>query len=477
MMDLHEAAQALHAGLSGANVTFTSVRSDSRAVSAGDLFIALVGDKFDGHQFVAEAGKKGAVAAMINQDSELRTEDSGIPLLAVKDTRSSLGRLSGYWRGKFDIPLVAVTGSNGKTTVKELLAAILREHCASTQSSSPHPFPLSPGERGGGEGLLDPRSRVLATSGNLNNDIGVPLMLLQLRSQHRYAVIEMGMNHAGEIAYLTGLARPDVAVINNAAPAHIEFFPSVEAIARAKGEIFQSLGPDGSAVINADDAFAPLWRDLAKGRRIVEFGLNPGANVTAQYRLFAAGAQLRVRTPSGDTDVRLQVLGIHNVRNALAAAACAVALGIPNDAVARGLGVFAGMKGRLQRTPCLHGATLIDDTYNANPESVKAALAVLAVAGGKKVLVLGDMGELGARGVTLHQEIGEQARRAGIDALFTLGKLSAHAAGKFGTDGRHFERIEDLLAEVENLLAPDVTVLVKGSRFMQMERVVKSFEL
>lgn len=460
MMDLQEAVQALNAGPSGARVTFMGVSSDSRAVSAGDLFVALVGDKFDGHQFVAEAARKGAVAAMINKDSGLRAEDSGIPLLAVKDTRSSLGRLSGYWRSKFDIPLVAVTGSNGKTTVKEMLAAILREHCASTQSS-----------------VLDPQSCVLATTGNLNNDIGVPLMLLQLRSRHRYAVIEMGMNHVGEIAYLTGLARPDVAVISNAAPAHIEFFPSVEAIARAKGEIFQGLGPNGSAVINADDAFAPLWRDLAKGCRIVEFGLGPRINVTAQYRLDATGGQMRLHTPAGDTDVRLQVPGIHNVRNALAASACAIALGIANDAIAGGIGAFVGVKGRLQRKPCLHGASLVDDTYNANPESVRAALAVLAVADGKKLLVLGDMGELGERGVDLHEQIGDEARRAGVDVLFTLGELSAHAAKKFGPGGRHFERIEDLLAEVENLLAPDVTVLVKGSRFMQMERVVKSFEL
>jgi len=289
--------------------------------------------------------------------------------------------------------------------------------------------------------------------------------------------VEMGMNHAGEIRYLTRLAAPDVALVNNAGPAHFEFFGSVEAIARAKGEIFEGLQPAGTAVINADDHHASLWRALAGDRRVVEFGLSRPAAVSARYALRWLESEIVVRTPAGEAQAVLKAPGLHNVRNALAASAAAVALQVPAPAIARGLARYAGIKGRLQKKAGLNGATLIDDTYNANPESVRAAIAVLARAPGEKLLVLGDMGELGHNAPELHAEVGRYAREQGVGRLLTLGEASAHAARAFGAGARHFTRIEDLLAEAENALAPGVTALVKGSRFMQMERVVASFEM
>jgi UDP-N-acetylmuramoyl-tripeptide--D-alanyl-D-alanine ligase len=305
----------------------------------------------------------------------------------------------------------------------------------------------------------------------------MPLTLLGLRDTHRYAVIEMGMNHPGEIAYLTRVARPDVALVINAQAAHLAGLGTVEAVARAKGEIFEGLAANGVAVINADDDYAGLWRELAAGHRVIRFGLKQPAEVSACFKLQPFGSEIEIVTPSGKFAVTLPVPGEHNVRNALAAAAVAQALGVDNATVAAGLAKVAGVKGRLLKNPGLHGATLIDDTYNANPGSVRAAIAVLAGMSGKKVLVLGDMGELGENARAMHAEIGAAAKAAGIDLLFTLGDLSAAAALAFGAGGRHFEYIEDLLHDVENLLAPDVTVLVKGSRFMQMERVVRSFEV
>ncbi|HSA88830.1 MAG TPA: UDP-N-acetylmuramoyl-tripeptide--D-alanyl-D-alanine ligase [Burkholderiales bacterium] len=461
LMRLSEAARAIPAELRGEDRVFEAVSTDTRTLVPRTLFVALKGERFDGHDFLGEAASKHAAGALV-QKAESRIGESGLsdrlPLLVVEDTKKSLGTLAAYWRKKFSLPLVALTGSNGKTTVKEMLASILREACA---AQSP---------------VADSRSPVLATRGNLNNDIGVPLTLLELRPGHRYAVVEMGMNHAGEIRYLTRLAAPDVALINNAGPAHLEFFGSVEAIARAKGEIFEGLRPGGTAVINADDRHAGLWRSLAGDRRIVEFGIERPAAVSARYALRYLESEIVVRTPHGEAQAVLKAPGLHNVRNALAASAAAAALEVPAPAIARGLAGYAGFKGRLQRKTALHGATLLDDTYNANPESVRAAVAVLAQAPGGKLLVLGDMGELGAGGAQMHADIGTLARESGIERLLALGDLSAQAARAFGAGGRHFTRIEDLLAELENALAPDVTVLIKGSRFMQMERVVKRFE-
>jgi UDP-N-acetylmuramoyl-tripeptide--D-alanyl-D-alanine ligase len=459
MMRLSEAARAIPAELRGEDRIFDSVSTDTRTLAPQTLFVALKGERFDGHDFLAQAAAKCAAGALV-QDSEsgIRDAAGSLPLLVVENTRLALGTLAAYWRSKFSVPMVALTGSNGKTTVKEMLASILRE-AVRAESRIP-----------------DPESRVLATRGNLNNDIGVPLTLLELRSVHRHAVVEMGMNHAGEIRYLTRLATPDVALINNAGPAHLEFFGSIEDIARAKGEIFEGLRPGGTAVINADDRYAGLWRELARDRRIVEFGIERPAAVSARYALRYLESEIVVRTPHGEAQAVLKAPGLHNVRNALAASAAAAALEVPAPAIARGLAGYAGIKGRLQRKAALRGATLIDDTYNANPESVRAAVAVLAQAPGTRLLVLGDMGELGAGGARMHADIGTLARENGIERLLALGELAAHAARAFGPGGRHFTRIEDLLGEIENALAPDLTVLVKGSRFMQMERVIKSFE-
>ena len=457
MMRLSEAARAIPAELRGEDRAFDAVGTDTRALSPQALFVALTGDRYDGHDFIAQAVQRRAAGALV-QKSGLRVEDRGLsdrlPLLIVDDTRKSLGTLAAYWRNKFDMPLVALTGSNGKTTVKEMLASILREAC-STQSS-----------------ILDPQSCVLATRGNLNNDIGVPLTLLELNAGHRYAVIEMGMNHAGEIRTLARLAAPDVALINNAGTAHVEFLGSVEAVARAKGEIVEGLKPEGTAVINADDRYAGLWRELAGGRRVVDFGIERRAAVSATYQLRWLESEIVLKTPQGEARTVLKAPGLHNVRNALAASAAAVALKVPAPAIAKGLARFSGTKGRLQKKAGVHGATLIDDTYNANPDSARAAIAVLAQAPGKRLLVLGDMGELGPDAAEMHAEVGRCARESGVERLLTLGELSAHAARAFGPGARHYTRIEDLLAEIENALAPDVAVLIKGSRFMQMERVV-----
>ncbi|MHB1291181.1 MAG: UDP-N-acetylmuramoyl-tripeptide--D-alanyl-D-alanine ligase [Sulfuricella sp.] len=449
MLSLSAAAKALNAETSGADVTFSGVTTDSRAVAAGDLFVALKGERFDGHNYVKQVMVQGAVAALVERRDPAWGD---FPLLVVKDARLALGELAGHWRSRFTIPVAALTGSSGKTTVKEMIAAILRVQA----------------------GAAD---QVLATKGNLNNDIGMPLTLLGLRDTHRYAVIEMGMNHPGEIAYLSRIARPDVALIINAQAAHLAGLGTVEAVARAKGEIFEGLAANGTAVINADDLHAPLWQELAGAHRVIRFGLKQPAEVSASFKLQPLASEIEMVTPTGKFAVALPVPGEHNVRNALAAAAVAQALGVDNATVAAGLAKVASVKGRLQKNPCLHGATLIDDTYNANPGSVLAAIAVLAGMSGKKVLVLGDMGELGENARALHAEIGTAAKAAGIDLLFTLGDLSAAAAQAFGEGGRHFEYIEDLLHDIENRLAPDVTVLVKGSRFMQMERVVKSFEV
>ncbi|OGS91566.1 MAG: UDP-N-acetylmuramoyl-tripeptide--D-alanyl-D-alanine ligase [Gallionellales bacterium GWA2_60_18] len=447
MMLLSQAARALDVGMIGTDVRVEGVSSDTRKLRSGDLFVALRGENFDGCEFVVQAAAAGAAAALV-EERAAHAASATIPLLVVPDTRLALGRLAAWWRKQFDIPLAAITGSNGKTTVKEMLAAILREAA------------------GGDEG-------VLATRGNLNNDIGMPLTLLQLDAQHRYAVIEMGMNHPGEIDYLTRIASPDVALITNASGAHLEGLGSVEAVARAKGEIFAGMAEHGMAVINADDANAPLWRALAGTRPLLEFALDQPADVCGHWLPHGNGLQLSAQTPQGEFTVELQVPGAHNARNALAAIAAAVALSVPLETIVAGLQRFGGVAGRLQRKVARQGAVLIDDTYNANPASMRAAIDVLAQAGGKRVLVMGDMGELGDDAAALHAETGSEAKRAGIDKLYALGELTRNTVREFGAAARHFERIGDLLAALEQELDANTTLLVKGSRFMKMERVVE----
>jgi UDP-N-acetylmuramoyl-tripeptide--D-alanyl-D-alanine ligase len=446
MMSLTETAAVMHGQLDGPDADFDSVSTDSRSILPRQLFIALRGEKFDGARFAAETLEKGAAGVVVNHYGAPPVS----PAILVEDTRLALGKLAAHWRGRFSIPVAAITGSNGKTTVKEMLSAILSAET-------------------GDEG------RVLATKGNLNNDIGCPLTILKLRSRHRYAVLEMGMNHFGELAYLSHIAAPTVALVNNAQSAHVGFLGSVQAIAKAKGEIFQGLATDGVAIINADDPHAAMWYNMNTSRPIISFGFSSEAQVRGEMSCDETGVSLLIHLPAGLVTVHLQVPGEHNARNALAAAACALAMGVSTSAIESGLSAFTGVKGRLQARQGLHGALFIDDTYNANPDSAKAAIEVLGRRSGRKILVLGDMGELGDASESLHAQVGLAARQAGVDRLFALGDMSVSAARAFGAGARHYERIEELLADLENDLAPDATVLVKGSRFMKMERVVESF--
>jgi UDP-N-acetylmuramoyl-tripeptide--D-alanyl-D-alanine ligase len=448
MMTLRAAAEAMHGTLEGTDRAFDAVATDSRAMTAGALFFANKGERFDAVQFVPAALAAGAAAAVVPAGAALAAAG---PLIRVDDTRKALGRLAHAWRIRFDLPVVGITGSNGKTTVKDMVAAVLRTDCE-------HP------------------EAVLATEGNLNNDIGMPLTLLRLRDHHRYAVVEMGMNHAGEIRYLTGLARPGVALVTNAGTAHIGMLGSREAIAHAKGEIYEGLAADGCAVINADDAYAGLWRAQNAQRRVLDFALTAPAAITGTYAGHALESEIEIATPDGATRFRLQAPGEHNARNAVAAAATVYALGVGPAQIGAGLAAFRPPKGRMQRHAGAHGAVLIDDTYNANPESTLAAIAVLARLPGRRVLVLGDMGELGEETGDAHTRVGAAARAGGIDRLYTLGEAAAAAASAFGGPARHFRRIEDLLPALEPELEAGTTVLVKGSRFMQMERVVQSFK-
>lgn len=449
MMSIQEAALALCADWSGGNSVFTGVSTDSRTLKQGDLFIALSGEQFDGHRFISAAIERGAVAAMVSADAAIIPAKSGFGWIRVGDTRLGLGQLAAYWRRRFALPLIAVTGSNGKTTVKEMIAAIFR-HVFGQES-------------------------VLATTGNLNNDIGVPQMLLQLDARHVAAVIEMGMNHAGEIAYLSHLAAPTIAVITNAGTAHIEHLVTTEAIARAKGEIFEGLEAKGVAVINADDSHAPLWRQFAGNRQVVDFGLETTAAISARL-VDPSGDQWLLQLPDDKIEIALQVPGRHNVYNALAAAAAATAAGIGINSIAEGLCSFKGVPGRLQKKTGLHQSILIDDTYNANPDSMQAALNVLAEMPGKKILIMGDMGELGPDGAAFHYTIGQQAASSGIDILLALGESSRQAVAGFGRGAEHFSSLDSLLEKAKNCLDEHASILVKGSRFMRMERVVEQLQ-
>lgn len=438
-MDLLEMANALDGEVFGPGAVFTGVSTDTRLIQDGDLFVAIEGPNFDGHAFLGEALGNHAAAALVH-----RAVSSDLPRVQVRDTRAGLGALAEYWRGKFSCPVIAVTGSNGKTTVKEMIGAI-----------------------------LELEGRVLVSSGNLNNDIGLPLVLCRLRQEHQVAVLEMGMNHTGEIDYLTRIARPRVAVITNAAPAHLEGLGSVEAVAAAKAEIFNGLEQGGVAIINADDDFAPSWRRRVRSYNCITFGIEQPATVTLdRLEVSENSSRFTLYTPKGSGDLTLQLPGRHNVMNALAAAAAAIAVGADLQQIKAGLESMDPVSGRLQARPGLSGATVIDDTYNANPRSVTAALEVLEASPGTKILVIGDMKELGSRSEELHADVGEQARLAGVDRLYTLGALSRYAAEAFGNDARHFDDKDRLTAALVGALDARTTILVKGSRGMRMEEVV-----
>ena len=445
MMRLSEIATLFNAPMQGADVVFTSVGIDSRTIQPGQLFVAIAGENFDGHDFVQQALQQGAVAALVEKPSPAQ------PSVQVANTRLALGQMAQHWLSHFQVPIVALTGSNGKTTVKEMLAAILVAHTGDTE-------------------------QVLATQGNLNNDLGMPLTALRLRNQHRFAVLEMGMNHPGEIHYMSDLAKPDVALVNNVGSAHIGLLGSLQAIANAKGEIFDGLKQAGKAVINADDAFAQQWLKQTQSHTQITFALHQPADVTADYELHNTGSLMQLFTPVGQIEFSIQVPGLHNVANALAAASLALALDIPLSAIAQGLSQFNGVAGRLRHLPGIHHTSLIDDTYNANPSSMKAAIDVLAKQTGRRLMVMGDMAELGDMAVQLHREIGEYARQQGVNHLFTLGSLSQSASSGFGAGAQHFSELPDLLNVLHQQLQQGDVILIKGSRSARMERVTQALQ-
>jgi UDP-N-acetylmuramoyl-tripeptide--D-alanyl-D-alanine ligase len=446
MLMLSAAALILNGRQSGRDVEFTSVGTDSRSIMPGMLFVALKGERFDGHDYIEQVLAQGANCALVSRD--WAAAHPQLPLIGVADPRHALGQLAAHWRRQFHIPLIGITGSNGKTTVKEMCAAILRADFG--------------------------QHSVLATSGNFNNDIGLPLTLLKLHAPHHAAVIEMGMNHPGEIDALTHIARPTVALVNNAQRAHLAGLGTVADVARAKGEIFAGLQENGVAVINLDDPNALLWLEMNRARRCVSFGFAATADVHGVWKAQGNGGLLGLDTPLGSAEIQLQVPGEHNARNALAAVAACLAAGVPLAPIVRGLSNYGGMPGRLQQKRGHGGATVIDDSYNANPDSMRAALDVLAALPGRRIFVMGDMGEVGEMAGQLHDEIGGHAKSQGIELLFALGEKSVAAAHNFGDGGRHFDSVEKLAAALRPLMDKDTTVLVKGSRFMHMERVVEA---
>ena len=443
---MHASLNELLSVVPGATLTapasFSGVTTNSKTVEAGNLFVALRGERFDAHDFIADVAALGAAAVVV----ERLPDGLPIPALIVPDTRYALGQIAQLWRKRFTMPLIGVTGSNGKTTVKEMIAAIL-----SAAFGTDH---------------------FLATHGNLNNEIGVPLTLFNLNAQHRAAVVELGMNHPGEIARLTEIALPTVGVVNNAQREHQEFMASVAAVAAENGSVISGLSEEGCAVFPADDEFAPLWTSYAGSRRLITFALDKQASVTALWRATDFGSEITLNARGEQVSFVLSAAGQHNVRNALAACAATLAIGINLEIIARGLSAFTPVAGRLQKKQATNGAIVIDDTYNANPDSVRAAIDVLANAPAPRTLVLGDMGEVGSEGVAFHEEIGEYARARHIDQLFTVGELARHASRAFGRPARHFETMETLNEEVASV-PPGASVLVKGSRFMKMERVVQ----
>ncbi|MEQ8663072.1 MAG: UDP-N-acetylmuramoyl-tripeptide--D-alanyl-D-alanine ligase, partial [Gammaproteobacteria bacterium] len=437
---LASAARVLDATLHGADARFHGVSTDTRSLRAGELFVALSGPRFDAHDMLGAAAAAGAAGAVVRAP-----RDIALPQVVVPDPRRALGVLARDWRLRFGIPVLGVTGSAGKTTVKEMLGAILAE-----------------------------RWRTLVTRGNLNNDIGVPLTLFGLGPEHEAAVIEMGANRAGDIALLADIARPTVGLVTLCAPAHLEGFGDIDTVARTKGEIYSGLGADGIAIINAQDTYSSLWHEMATPRRVITFGAGGDVHA-ADIDSAGGGARFRLCTPVGARVVTINHRGRHNVDNALAAAAAACAAGLGLDEIAAGLAAAAPVAGRLLTREVSPRLTVIDDSYNANPTAMHAAIAVLAECPGTKWLVLGDMGELGAEAVRYHAEVGAAARAAGITRLYTLGPLATHAAREFGSGSAAFASdAAELIAALSGALAAageHVTVLVKGSRVMALERV------
>ncbi|VEF12761.1 UDP-N-acetylmuramoyl-tripeptide--D-alanyl-D-alanine ligase [Pseudomonas fluorescens] len=441
VLTLSELLNALDARLIGDDASFNGVSIDSRAIQPGQLFIALTGPRFDGHDYLNDVAGKGAVAALVEHE----VADSTLPQLLVKDTRQALGQLGALNRAAFTQPVAAVTGSSGKTTVKEMLASVLRT-----------------------------RGPVLATRGNLNNDLGVPLTLIELAPEHTSAVIELGASRLGEIAYTVGLTKPHVAILNNAGTAHVGEFGGPEKIVEAKGEIIEGLAADGIAVLNLDDKAFAIWKTRAAGRQVLTFALS---NTQADFYASDLATDARgcpafnLHTPEGSERVQLNLLGTHNVANAMAAAAAAHALGVSLFGIATGLGAVQPVKGRTVAQLAQNGMRVIDDTYNANPTSMCAAVDILAGFSGRTVLVLGDIGELGDWAEQGHRDVGEYARGK-VSALYAVGPNMVHAVNAFGEQAQHFgthaELIQALAAEQDT----NTTILIKGSRSAAMENIV-----
>jgi len=437
MMRLSQVAHAVSGQQIGADVMLRNISINTRDECHGRLFVALKGDNFDAHQFVSQAEHAGAGALMVEQEVE-----TSLPTVTVKSTHQALADLASWWRSQFVLPVVGVTGSVGKTTVKEMLACIFAEF---------------------GRGVV--------TKGNLNNEIGVPLTLMRLATQDRYAIVEMGMNQAGEIGRLSAMAKPTIALVNNAAAAHLEGLGSIEAVAKAKGEIYQGLSADGVAVINNDDDFADLWSELAENHSTITFGLGEGADVTASYKEKKSGLVIKVNAKGKKLKIKLNTVGEHSVRNALAAVAVAIAAKVPVENIEAGLAKFKSVKGRLN-IQTIAGVNVIDDTYNANPASMRAAINVL-VEYDDNLLIVGDMAELGAAAKTEHKVLGKQAAARGVKALYACGEYASLVASEFGDGAVVFESQEALLKQL-NVDALSGTILVKGSRSSRMERIVEA---
>ncbi len=439
---LNEVAKCAAGELVGDDCAFDSVSTDSRTLRPGALFVALSGENFDGHDFVAAAIERGAVAALVG-----RTLPISVPQIVVADPLAALTAFAREWRRQFAIPMIGVTGSNGKTTTKELIGSIL--------------------------------SRVgptLVTRGNLNNHIGVPLTLLGLSAEHRFAIIEMGANHQGEIAHLMGVAEPTIGIVTNAGAAHLEGFGSLQGVAVGKGEMFRALPSDGVAVINADDAFASMWRDNRSAEKMLTFGFEQQASfmahkVNAKSDTAGFHIEFELITPEGARDATLALAGLHNLRNALGAAAAAYAAGASVDDIVAGLAAMKPVSGRLELKPAINGAFLVDDSYNANPSSLKAGLDALRDFGGARWLVLGEMKELGDSADALHAEVGRYARDAGIQRLLAVGERSRYAVEAFGPGAQWFADLDALIADARDSLREGVAVLIKGSRANKLERV------
>jgi UDP-N-acetylmuramoyl-tripeptide--D-alanyl-D-alanine ligase len=445
MMSLSELAQAVNGTQSGKDAFFSGVSIDGRAIKSGDLYVAIKGERFDGHDFIQQASQAGAIGSLVEQ-----TELTNSPSVSVEETRLALGMLGKYWRQRFNFPVVAITGSNGKTTVKELTTAVLAR-----------------------------RYNTLATAGNLNNELGVPLTLLKLRTEHQAAVIEMGANHPGEIAYLANLVLPDIGVVTNAGAAHLEGFGDLQGVANAKGELFTALPNAATAILNRDDEFYSTWKSLTGDRQILSFGLSEQADVRAnsietKHTTQGICSQFQLEYEDQLQIVNLPLTGLHNIVNGLAAAAVGIAVGMTLTEIADGLASVAPVAGRLQTLRGIQNSILVNDSYNANPSSFEAALQAIQDFGTERWCVLGDFGELGEQHSLLHKQLAQQAKKYGITRIFATGELTQLTVAEFG-DGATFYNSQDaLITALKKQLNKGIVVLVKGSRAQKLENIVEA---